>query len=705
MNQSLTSLLKYLSLFSVLAALLSGCGGGSDDADTAEVIDNTAEVEEYYATFKRVPLELKAKLDSGAIGQEDFNRAMEDVPLFFQFKTIADIPEGLNWTNGMELPEFGSPNAKKGGTIYSALQDFPRTLRRVGPDANGGFRPYILDDVAMRMAKRHPNVTGIGPDGHYYYPELAKEWAVDKENKTVYVRLDPDARWSDGERVTVDDYMFMFFFFQSSYIQAPWYNNWYTEMYTNITKYDDHTLSMSVPEAKPDMNSRVLELVPVARHFFKELGDDYVQRYQWRFQPTTGAYVIKEEDIKKGRSITLTRQKDWWAKDKKFLRYRYNYDRIHLTVIRDIPKMFESFKRGDLDATGLVNLPEYNYEKLPDSDPDIQKGYIHKATFYNDIPRPSYGLWINQAKPLLDNQNIRVGIHHATNWQRVIDEYFRGDYIRMNTTADGYGEFTHPTLRSRPYDVDKALEEFAKAGFTERGPDGILVNADGQRLSFTLSTGYRTFQDLLTILKEEAANAGLEFRLEVLDGTAGWKMAQEKKHDITFSALNVSPEMYPRYWETYHADNAYDKPWLEDGVTPNPERKIKTQTNNLQSVAIPELDALISAYRRSDDADEMRQLAFQMEEILYEDASFVPAFVRPNYRAAYWRWVQYPEDFNVKLSRSSGEYFLAWIDEDLKKETQEARKSGKTFPVSIEVYDQYAPKSITEEPSLAGIAP
>lgn len=692
-----------LATASMAALLLSGCGGKDEEARV--VIDNTEEVENYYATFKRVPLSLKAQLAAGQITQEEYEQTVADTPLFFQFKTLDDIPAGLTWTHNSHLPEIGSDDARKGGTLYGALQDFPRTLRRVGPDANGSFRPYILDDVAMRLARRHPNVTEIGPEGHYYMPELAREWAVDNENKTVYVRLDPSARWSDGGRVTSDDYLFMFFFFHSSYIRAPWYNNWYTEMYTNITKYDDLTFSISVPEAKPDMNSRVLDLIPSPRHFFKELGEDYVERYQWRFQPTTGAYVIKDEDIKKGRSITLNRQTDWWAKDKKFLKNRYNYDRIHLTVIRDIPKMFESFKRGDLDGTGLTNLPEYNYEKLPDSDPDVQKGYIHKVTFYNEIPRPSYGFWINQAKPLLDNRNIRVGIHYASNWDRVIKEYFRGDYIRMNTTADGYGEFTHPTLKAREFNIDRALEEFAKAGFRQRGPDGILVNQQGQRLSFTLSTGYRTFQDMLTIIKEEAAKAGLEFRLEVLDGTAGWKMAQEKNHDITFSALNVSPEMYPRYWETYHGDNAYDVPWLGDGVTPNPDRQIKTQTNNLQSIAIAELDKMINAYRKSDDAGEMRRLAFRMEEILYEDASFVPGFVQPFYRAAYWRWLRYPDDFNVKLSRGAGEYFLAWIDEDLKRETLEARKSGKAFEKVIQVYDQYAPKSIKEGPSVAGIAP
>jgi microcin C transport system substrate-binding protein len=54
----------------------------------------------------------------------------------------------------------------------------------------------------------------------------------------------------------------------------------------------------------------------------------------------------------------------------------------------------------------------------------------------------------------------------------------------MNTTADGYGNMTHPTLRARAFDNDKALRHFANAGFTRRGPDGVLVNDAGVRLSF-----------------------------------------------------------------------------------------------------------------------------------------------------------------------------------------------------------------------------
>ena len=643
---------RYPIILLIALILIASCSDEEKQETKAPAMDNSEEVQTYYAAH----------------------------PDFFRFKTMADLPDNLDWQNGSDLPDIGSPEAKKGGSEYVRIQDFPRTLRTVGPDSNGSFRPYILDDIIVQLAHRHP-------DKFEFYPGLADSWAVSMKDKTVYVKLDPNARWTDGEKITTDDFFFAFFFFKSSYIVAPWYNNWASTQYTNITKYDDFTFSVSVPEAKPDMDYMVLQLYPVAQHFFKELGDDYVERYQWKFHPHAGAYVIKEEDINKGRSITLTRLKDWWAKDKKFFRNRYNADKIVINVIRDTPKYFESFKKGDVDQFSL-NLAEYWYEKLPNTDPDVQNGYIHKSTFYNQHPRPTYGLWINTSRPLLEDKNIRKGLNHATNWQLVIDKFFRGDYERMRTSSDGYGEFTHPSLSARPFDIKKAQEYFSQSGFTHRGPDGVLVNDQGQKLSFTLSTGYEALKDVLTILKEEAIKAGVEYRLEVLDGTAGWKKVQEKKHDLNLSAFAVSLEMYPRFWETYHSDNAYDKAFLDDGNV-NPDRKLKTQTNNLEALAIYEMDQLIIQYRASDDREEMIQLAHKMTEMHHEHASFIPGFVQSFYRAGYWRWVRYPEGFNVKHSSSRDQYYIHWIDQAIKEETLEARKNGRKFDPQINVYDQF----------------
>jgi microcin C transport system substrate-binding protein len=416
------------------------------------------------------------------------------------------------------------------------------------------------------------------------------------------------------------------------------------------------------------------------------LGPDYVERYQWRFVPTTGAYEVRDEDVRKGRSMTLTRVRDWWAKDNRYYRNRFNPDKIRLSVIRDTSKSFEVFMRGEIDILRL-NTSDLWYEKLPDTHPNVRNGYIQKVTFYNDKPRATYGLWMNSTKGLLANRDVRVGIQFASNWGTVIDKFFRGDYARMRTTADGYGEVTHPTLRARAFDIQKAQESFVKAGFVERGPDGVLVNENGERLSFTLTTGYDTLADVLTILKEEALKAGLEFRVEVLDQTASFKKAQEKKHDVLLVAFNVGGR-YPVYWETYHSVNAYDDAFLDDGSI-NPGRKPNTQTNNLEGVAIRELDEMIERYRTVESEEDLISIAHRMEELLHDYASFVPGFIQGYERSAHWRWVRWPDDFNIRDAGYVYEYMVHWIDEDLRAETENAIRQEETFPPSITVYDQY----------------
>lgn len=593
-------------------------------------------------------------------------------PDFFVFKQPSDLPKNLVWQDGHDVPEFSDPAAKRGGTLHYFIDDFPRTLRFVGPDDNGSFRPFILDDDEITLIQRQPN-TG------QYFPGLARAWALDPDGRTMYFRLDPDARYSDGVPIKADDYLFTFYFFKSPWIVEPWYNNYYSTNFSRIIKYDDYTIAVTWTEPKPDIYDRLGQVYPVPEHFYKDFGPDFVQRYQWTIEPTTGPYTVLPPDLHKGSSIDLTRVPHWWADAKPFYRHRYNFDRIHLEVIRDPAKAFEAFSRGDLDSFGLYgsgfSLPEYWYEKMPNNDPPVRDGYIHKVTFYNEIPRPTYGLYLNEDMPLLNNRDIRLGINYATDFDLVDKEYFHGDYVRMQTSADGYADVPFPHIHARPFSVEKALEHFAKAGFTSRGPDGILVNAQGQRLSFTITTGYATMKDVLTILKQQAAKAGLEYNIEVLDGTTAWKKIEEKQHQIAFSAFSASVEKYPRYWETFDGVNAH-----------------KAQTNNLTNTSIPAMDKLIDEYDHATTMDQIRSLATQLETIVHDDAAFVPGFEIPFYRVGFWRWIRWPKDFNVRLSLYAGQFGVEWMDPQMKADTLAARSSGRTFPPAVEVYDQWKRK-------------
>jgi len=667
-----------INLFSTLLiglAVMAGCGKKKSNDPTGGKGGNSKG-----APIKMGPVELDSVDEVKAFYEAD--------PKFFTIKTTEDIPTDLKWEDGSNEKVFASPKAKRGGTLNTHTGDWPRTLRFVGPDASGSFRRHILDNNALALVDNHPVSDG-------YFPCVAKRWAVGEDGKTVFFELDPDARYSDGEPVRVTDFFFHFYFMRSKHIKAPWYNDYYdNKKFLNITLYNTRTLSITYYKAKPDVVHKA-NIRPVPEHHYEEIDEDFLKDYQWVFEPTAGPYeVLVDENVDDGVAITLTRVPNWWASNKRFHKNRYNPDKIRVTVVREPAKVFELFRKGELDWHGL-SLPEYWHEKLKNDSPEVTKGYIHKVKFYNEIPIPTWALRINTSVPLLDNQDIRQGLHHSMNWELVNKEIFYGDFERMQTMADGYGSRSHPTVKVREFSVEKAEAAFGKVGFTERGADGILKNADGKRLSFTISTGYKRFTDVLTVLKQQAAKAGVELKLEILELTAGWKKTNEKKHEISFGGLNNSVEMYPRFFEPYHSFNAYkeegDNLYNADGSLKG-NLTLKPDTNNSTQTADRELDKLIEQYRAAESIEDITRLSHELIQRLHDHAGFIPAWSKPWYRVGYWRWVKWPDDFNVKQSRDWEEFHVHWVDPAAKKETQAAKKSGKTFPKVIKIYDQYRRK-------------
>jgi microcin C transport system substrate-binding protein len=621
--------------------------------------------------------------------EADLQNTLRSEPSFYVFKTPADLAkdtQGLKWQDGMDLPEFADPSAKKGGTLRLWLPDFPPTFRTAGPDANGIFRPYLLDEVALAMVEGQPSLPG------QFYAELAKDWAEDPVHRTVYFHIDPAARWSDGVPVTTDDMVFTMYMSRSPLIDDPSANNYAKKTYEKITVYDDHTFAVTLKDRKPDLLQQA-DMSPMPKHFFSDFGPGWIQRYNWRIAPTTGAYVIRDEDVKKQVSVTLTRLDNWWAKDKRFCRGRFNPDKVRLIVIREPEKALAAFIRGDLDISPLNQLEQssYWYEKLPATQPAVAAGYIVKATFYNQIPCPDFGLWINQARPVLDNQNVRLGIQYAVNFDLICRDYFRGDAEREQTSSDGFGWRTNPTLTARPFDPVKARGYFAQAGFTQQGPDGVLVNGQGQRLSFTVTTYFRRFQDMLIILKQEALKAGLELNIEVLDDTTASKKMTEKQHDIALMAFQIGVSMYPSYWELVDGVNAYDVPYLPDG-SPNPARKVKPDTNNLTSIAVPALDKIIDTYDHAESMTQVKALAAQIEQMVYDNAAWVNGWKLPFERYAYWRWIKWPATPMPMQSANYEQAWTFWIDQDAQKETLAAKDAGRTFPKQVLIFDQFKDK-------------
>lgn len=570
------------------------------------------------------------------------------------------LPSGLEWLTNDSDPVYASPQAVKGGTFNAAIFHFPLTFRVVGPDSNSSLRGLIQGNM-FGLVGVHPNTDNI-------IPELATHWAYDKNGRTMYFKLNPDARWSDGKPVTAEDFAYTIDFMRSPHIVAPWYNDYYTRDIEGVVIYDDHTLSVSTTKALPDLYSRV-GISPTPKHFYGDLDKDFVRKHNWSIVPTTGPYVIS--DYKKGKSITFKRKKDWWARDLKYFKNRFNVNKVIFTVVRDYNIQWEYFKKRKIDAFGIT-LPKYWHVK---SDMDlVDNGYVHKIWFFNDTPQPSSGMYLNQDKPIFKDRNVRYAFAHGMNIQKVIDTVLRNDYFRLEHGAVGYGEYTNTDIRARRYDLEK-VDQYMKASRWERGPDGIWAKSD-LRFSAEVTYSYDEHTPRLVVLKEEAKKAGIELKLSRLDASADYKKVLEKKHDVAWMGWSTS--LRPRFWEHYHSVNAH-----------------KPQTNNITNTDDPEIDVLIDTYRDTLDVEERKRLAKLLQEKIHEQGSYVPTFMVPYVRHAYWRWWRLPDVPGTKQSESLFSLFdsatggLFWYDETVYAETRKAMKDKKSFSPVIQINQTY----------------
>ncbi len=67
----------------------------------------------------------------------------------------ASLPADLKWETNDTDPVFASPKALPGGSITMFVDSFPLTFRTVGPDSNGAFRSFIMDNQ-LRLISFHP---------------------------------------------------------------------------------------------------------------------------------------------------------------------------------------------------------------------------------------------------------------------------------------------------------------------------------------------------------------------------------------------------------------------------------------------------------------------------------------------------------------------------------------------------------------------
>ena len=575
----------------------------------------------------------------------------------------ADLPPDIKWETNLDDPPIGDLKALKGGILYEYMEDYPLTFRLMGPNSNDAFaswnRAYTM---AFSLVDRHP-VTDR------FIPLMATHWSIQPDNQTVYYKLDPDARWSDGKPVTADDFVFCLQMMLSEYIVDPFYNNHAKEYFKSVEKIDDYTLKIvgARPSWRPlyDYN-----LHPMPRHAIK-LGPEWVKETNNSFQVGAGPYVVTE--AVPGQKVVFARLQNWWGEKKHYLQGMYNVDKIIIKVLpheRDL----DYFKKGELSIiqvnTAKIWAEEMNFEAL-------KKGWAHRKRVFIEFPSGIYGLHTNLESQIFQNKDFRKAMQYLFPFETINAELMYNSYYRQVSAFKGT-EYENPNLKPYGFDPRKAREHLRNAGFTKRGPDGILVNEKGQRASFTLIYGSKSIERHLTVIQQVYQKAGVEMNLNLLEGATAFNRGLERKYEMTLTARTAG--LYPSPYEYFHS-----------------VFKKTTNNNNIWGYGAPETDKLIETYMFDLDKQKRLDAMYKLDEIVQDEAFYIPFWDAPYIRILYWDYVCWPQNFLPRRIEQLTDWQVFWIDPQKEARLKQAMQKGESLgeDTIIDV-DPYGVKSKLE---------
>ena len=195
---------------------------------------------------------------------------------------------------------------------------------------------------------------------------------------------------------------------------------------------------------------------------------------------------------------------------------------------------------------------------------------------------------MNVTRAPLDNLNVRQAIRHAVSSEGLNNLVYDG----LNLEVYGALNSVHPCYNEAvaddyPYDLERAAELLAEAGYEDKDGDGIVEAygvagmEDGEPLKITWTALSR--ESLGEAIQAQLRMAGIDMELEIVPGPVQLEKAQTKDFDLMYERQrSPTPSVLHQVWFsgndrpggwawTGFADAALDETLEQIQVTLDPE--------------------------------------------------------------------------------------------------------------------------------------
>ena len=607
--------------------------------------------------------------DSYGTSNSNASLNKEDYPVFPDADAGADpsVPAelggkgftGEGWETNTSFELIGDPRAVKGGLFRDRITDFPGTLRMGGPEWNTSTN-YMIGELV------YETLIALDPTTLDYMPQLATHWQVSPDKMTYRFRLNPNAKFSNGESVTAEDVIASWKLHADKSLRDP-------AMYSQFNKFDEpvaeskyivrvHTKG-NTPEWQNLLNFGTSINIFPASSLKGVTGATYIEKFNFAYLPGTGPYIVKPEDIKKGNSISMRRRNDYWAEKTRWNVGLNNFDEVRLTVVRDDNIRLEQFKRGDLDFY-YVNRSKHWVEDLsPMALDKVERGLIQKTKTFNVHPQSWSGFAMNTTRPPLDDIRVRKALTFLLNRELLIEKLFFNEYAPSNTYYPGT-LYENPNNPKNPYNPQAAVQLLAEAGWKDRDTQGRLTK-NGKPFIIEMLYDNQSSQNILTIYQQDLQKVGITMNLRLVTFETRVKLThRQRQFDMVYQAWG--PSAFPDPETTYHSRLAAQE-----------------DNNNITGFKDPRADELMEKYGKSFDLNERVMLIRELDGLLANQYPYVLHWSAPNLRLAYWNKFGQPRGYVTRtghymsdLGQGPGVERLWWIDPEKAKKLDEAMRDA-----------------------------
>jgi peptide/nickel transport system substrate-binding protein len=372
---------------------------------------------------------------------------------------------------------YANPDAPKGGRLVQGLLGTFDSLN-----------PLIVRGLAVQQIRGFvaESLMARGNDEPFtLYGLLAKSIETDDARSTVTFRLDPLARFSDGQPVLAEDVLFSWALLRDK--GRPNHRLYYAKV-ARAEAPDARTVRFDLGGANDRELPLILGLMPV----LPKHAVDVATFEETSMTAPMGSGPYRVTAVKPGASLTLTRNPDYWGRDLPVNRGLWNFDEIRLDFYREANGAFEAFKRGLYDFR--VETEPLRWHDGYDF-PAARNGEVIRDVIKTGMPQPSEFLVFNTRRPMFSDIRVRQALTLLFDFEWINRNYFFGLYGRAG------GFFAGSELSAYARAADERERALLKP-YTSRIPPDILAGTYRLPVSDGSGRDRTTLRNALALLSQ-----------------------------------------------------------------------------------------------------------------------------------------------------------------------------------------------------------